>query len=408
MKRKLALFLITILIISAVPVMAFASVRLAPEAISLAAEPEETRGTDSSEKEITAVRLLDSNKAVIAEGTLEEMTWTIVLPSDTDQSLINSIGASADVFMQIEYKGASLRQENGYDDAGQESWASGNIICGVSVNSWKIFIVTAENGTIRQYMIAIEYTEPNDDPGEEPGSGTEPGGEEPSQGAYTITATTPKGGTLLFSKMVDGSLSQSISSADAGDSIIVTAVPDSGYRMVDGSLSYTLAVAGGETVKISGNRFTMPNCNVTITCRWEADTSSGEGSGSEAAQEPGITGFMILGVSGVISKNSDTEYTISITLPHGTDVTDLVPGIASYGSVSISPASGKAQDFSSPVTYTVTLEDGTELHYVVTVSVSAGSKADQMWDELIENNTQQPWWEYAEELQSKGKYPKYW
>ena len=120
--------------------------------------------------------------------------------------------------------------------------------------------------------------------------------------------------------------------------------------MVDGSLSYTLAVAGGETVKISGNRFTMPNCNVTVTCQWEADTSSGEGSGSEAAQEPGITGFMILGVSGVISKNSDTEYTISITLPHGTDAANLVSGIASYGNVSISPASGKVQDFSSPVT----------------------------------------------------------
>ena len=102
MKKALALFLITILVIAAVPVMAFASARLAPEALDLAAQPEETRGTDSSEKEITAVRLLDSSKAVIAEGTLEDMTWTIVLPPDTDKSLISSMGASADVFMQIE------------------------------------------------------------------------------------------------------------------------------------------------------------------------------------------------------------------------------------------------------------------------------------------------------------------
>lgn len=402
MKKILALFLITILMIGAVPVLAFASARRAPEAVFYAAEAGETRGTDSSEKEITAVRLLDSNKAVIAEGTLDGVTWTIVLPPDTDKGLVNRIGSAPDVYMQIEYNGVSLLQEEGYNDAGQESWASGNIICGVSVNSWEIFDVYAEDGSFKLYMIAIEYTEPQasdpetpdpSDPGDDPTS---------SEGQYHISISAPPGGTIVTN----------VTTANEGDSIFVSVTPNNGYRMVEGSLSYTLNVAGGSTVKITGNRFQMPNCDVTVSCQWE-EASSGDGSGdggsgSGSALEPGITGFVILGVPGVISKTADTEYAVSVTLPHGTDVTKLVPGIATYGNVTVSPGSGEAQDFSSPVTYTVTLEDGTVLHYVVTVSVSAGSKADQFWDELAETATQDPWWEYAKEQQEKGKYPKYW
>ena len=56
-----------------------------------------------------------------------------------------------------------------------------------------------------------------------------------------------------------------------------TITPDSGYQMAEGSLTYSLAVAGGETVKITGNRFTMPAGNVTITCKWETATTTAKG-----------------------------------------------------------------------------------------------------------------------------------
>lgn len=50
---------------------------------------------------------------------------------------------------------------------------------------------------------------------------------------------------------------------------------------------------------------------------------------------------------------------ILITVRDGTDVSSLVPEIEISDSATISPASGVAQDFTSPVIYTVTAEDGT-------------------------------------------------
>ena len=64
--------------------------------------------------------------------------------------------------------------------------------------------------------------------------------------------------------------------------------------------------------------------------------------------------------------------TIVLTVPNGTDVTALIPTIIMTGA-SISPVSGLAQDFTSPVTYTVTAEDSTTQAYIVTVTVSAPS-----------------------------------
>jgi hypothetical protein len=59
---------------------------------------------------------------------------------------------------------------------------------------------------------------------------------------------------------------------------------------------------------------------------------------------------------------------ISITVPYDTNLNMLVPEIIHTG-VSVSPASGTAQNFSSPVTYTVTAEYGSTADYIVTVTV---------------------------------------
>jgi len=65
----------------------------------------------SSEKDITAVKLLNADKSVIAEGKLSGTTWTITLPSDTDKALINKIGSATDVYMQVLHTGVSVKQE---------------------------------------------------------------------------------------------------------------------------------------------------------------------------------------------------------------------------------------------------------------------------------------------------------
>ena len=324
----------------------------------------------SSEKDITAVKLLNADKSVIAEGKLSGTTWTITLPSDTDKALINKIGTSTDVFMQINYTGVSLAQAEGYDDATGiiGKWSSGNVMCGISPNSSKTFTVTAEDGSTKTYTVEIKYTAPNA-PTLSNGSATRTsktgatvkftsseagnyfykvvdhgaavptvdtskngtsavkgentitlsnltedardiyivvvnasrgesaalkveipaygsGSETPDTGKFTITINAPKGGTITTNR----------TKADKGDEIIVTVKPDSGYQMVEGSLTYSLAVAGGETVKITGNRFTMPAGNVTITCKWETATTTAKG----------ITSFSVSGVVGAVNNTTNS------------------------------------------------------------------------------------------------------
>ena len=63
---------------------------------------------------------------------------------------------------------------------------------------------------------------------------------------------------------------------------------------------------------------------------------------------------------------------VSFVLPNGTDVTQLVPTIVVSEGATINPASGVAQDFTNPVTYTVTAQNGTTAVYTVTVVVEGG------------------------------------
>ena len=427
--------------------------------------------TKSTTKDITAVKLLDTDKSVIAEGKLDGTTWTITLPSDTDKALINKIGSATDIYMQVLHTGVSVKQEEGWNDAdGAPYWNSGDAMCGISVNTSKTFTVTAEDGSTKTYTVAIEYTAPNaptlsngsaarssktaatvkfttneagtyyykvvthgataptaDEIMKSTTKGTASAGETtftlsnltedardiyivvvsasggestalkieipaygggtetPDTGKFTITANAPKGGTITTNR----------TKADKGDEIIVTVTPDSGYQMVEGSLSYSLAVAGGETVKITGNRFTMPGGNVTITCKWETATTTAKG----------ITSFSINGVAGAVN---NTTNTITITMPRGTDVTKLTPTISTNGVKSLTPGSGETVNFTTSVTYTATMEDGSTKTYTVAVYVEKGTLADQFWDKLTDFVNQVPWWEYAKHQQSTSSYPKYW
>lgn len=94
---------------------------------------------------------------MIAEGKLSGTTWTITLPSDTDKALINKIGTSTDVFMQINYTGVSLAQAEGYDNATGiiGKWSSGNVMCGISSNSSNTFTVTAKDGSSKTYTVTV-------------------------------------------------------------------------------------------------------------------------------------------------------------------------------------------------------------------------------------------------------------
>ena len=60
-------------------------------------------------------------------------------------------------------------------------------------------------------------------------------------------------------------------------------------------------------------------------------------------------------------------------MPFGTDVTNLVPVISVSDKATVNPASGEPKDFTQPVSYTVTAEDGSQAVYSATVIVKAKS-----------------------------------
>ena len=212
------------------------------------------------------------------------------------------------------------------------------------------------------------------------------GSDTPNTGAYKISVSTPKGGTITTNR----------TKANEGDEIIVTVTPDSGYQMVEGSLCYGFAKGGAPMDKvITNNRFKMPAGDINITCQWETATTTAKG----------IASFSINGVAGAVN---NTTNTITITMPRGTDVTKLTPTISTNGVKSLTPGSGETVNFTNSVTYTATMEDGSTKTYTATVYVDKGTLADQFWDKLTDFVNQVPWWEYAKHQQSTSSYPKYW
>lgn len=96
------------------------------------------------------------------------------------------------------------------------------------------------------------------------------------------------------------------------------------------------------------------------------------------SNEKEITSFRLVSfdpdVVGVIDQLAKT---ISLIVPNGTDVTALIPTITFVGE-SLSPLSGVAQNFTSPVTYTVTAENSSTVSYTVTVTIAPpGASSDK-------------------------------
>lgn len=66
---------------------------------------------------------------------------------------------------------------------------------------------------------------------------------------------------------------------------------------------------------------------------------------------------------------NEAAKTIAITMPNGTDKSKLTPTISISEKATVNPGSGAEVNFTNPVTYTVTAEDGGVQAYVMTVTV---------------------------------------
>jgi len=79
-----------------------------------------------------------------------------------------------------------------------------------------------------------------------------------------------------------------------------------------------------------------------------------------------IVSFLLPGQTNKTIINTLT-HTVEAEVTPGTNLTNLAPVITVSPNATISPPSGIAQNFSSPVTYTVTAEDGSHQEWTVTV-----------------------------------------
>lgn len=141
-------------------------------------------------------------------------------------------------------------------------------------------------------------------------------------------------------------------------------------------INSTLAVnnvvfLGGEAVidQAVADAITPPAANTNTGNAGNSGSSSGGDSPSLSAAKA-ITGFSFAGLSPVINASiTEATHTITAWVPTGMDLTALVPTITVSAQATVFPASGEAKNFTDPVTYTVTAENGATQTYTVTVSV---------------------------------------
>jgi len=79
----------------------------------------------------------------------------------------------------------------------------------------------------------------------------------------------------------------------------------------------------------------------------------------------------------VIGTLDQTNHIISLVLPFGTDITMLAPMVIISDNATVFPLSDTIQDFSNPIVYQVTAQDGTTQSYTVSAKVLAEEKASE-------------------------------
>ena len=103
----------------------------------------------------------------------------------------------------------------------------------------------------------------------------------------TISDSTPTR-TITVTQATDGTISVNSTSGKVGDTITVTATPDSGYKLknilVDGKA-------------ITGNTFVMKDADATVTAEFEKVTVPAEPSKDTTSPQTGDNSNMILWVA---------------------------------------------------------------------------------------------------------------
>ena len=178
--------------------------------------------------------------------------------------------------------------------------------------------------------------------------------------------------------------------AKAPKGTITTATPSFIWSKAKGAAKYELRVYQGATqvlkktglTKLSWTSSTALPTNVDLTWKVRA-SNAGAWSKSLAFKvvaggpAKAITAFSFDGLSPpVIGAVTETDHSIALTVPFGTDLTALVSTFTTSGATvkvgTATQTSGTtSNDFTHPVTYTVIAGDDSTQDYTVTVTVAA-------------------------------------
>jgi hypothetical protein len=208
-----------------------------------------------------------------------------------------------------------------------------------------VYTVTAEDGTKQEYTI-------------------------------TVTVEVGKSGEKKISDFKFASLSNATVTIDDNAKTVIVSAP-AGSDVT--ALAPTITLSSGATVSPAPDvkqNFTKPveytvtaedgtTQVYTVTVKVEAVKSG----------EKKISDFKFASLSNANVSINEDKKTISVAVPTGTDVKKLVPTITISENATVDPATGVVNDFSSPITYTVTAQDETKASYVVTVEVIKNKEA---------------------------------
>ncbi len=251
-----------------------------------------------------------------SENTITEFELDGIIVSDPDNNFTITLPSGTDITSltpTIEHNGVSI------SPASETSQDFSNPVT---------YVVTAENDAIQEYIVTVEVEIAENDTNSITSFELEGVTVTNPENEFTITLPAGTDVTALTPTINHN-----------GESIN----PDNSAQDFSNPVTYTVTAENGD----------IQEYTVTIELE-QSDLNS-------------IETFEINGVS---VSNPDNEFTI--TLPAGTDITALLPEIFYIGQ-SLSPST--TQDFSTPIIYTVTAENGDTQEYIVTVELEEENQA---------------------------------
>ncbi len=198
---------------------------------------------------------------------------------------------------------------------------------------------------------------------------------------YKVTVTVAQNTAKAITLFYVGSYACVINEANHTISVTVPKETDVTNLIATFSLSGSSVKVGStvQTSRVTANDFTNPVI-YTVTAD---DGSTQNYTVTVAKNAPKeITGFSIGSYAGVVN---EFDHTISVTVPKGTDVTNLIATFSQSGSSvevgsTVQTSGTTANDFTNPVIYTVTAADGNTQDYIVTVMV--GGSANKLLESI--------------------------